>query len=188
MTTVPVAVDLPADMPPGRYRLRVDIDPTAPDGTRDLSTLTVYRRAASFTAAEPTHPLEPPVEFGTHARLVGYDLTRRENALDLVLYWDAQQPILPQHHISIHLNDPTGTLRAQQDGPPITATGPAPTGSWLPGEQLATHHTVDLSAIPAPDLTGWTLQVGLYRPDDGTPLPTTIDGAPTGDAAILPLP
>ncbi len=188
LTTVPVAFDLPADLPPGTYRLHVDIDPQTPDGDATLSTVTVFRRAASFTATEPSHRLDAPVEFGSHARLLGYDLAIDADSLDLVLYWEAQQPLLPQHQISVHLDDPNGVRSAQQDGPPTTATGLAPTGSWLPGEQLSTLHTVDLSAVAVSDWAGWTIHVGLYRPDTGTPLPTTVDGAPTGDAAVLPLP
>jgi len=91
------------------------------------------------------------------------------------------QPLLPPHHIFVHADAPDGVTRAQQDGPPVTATGAAPTGSWQPGEFLITEHAL---TVPADA----TLKIGLYEPTTLVRLPTTIDGAAAGDSADLRIP
>jgi hypothetical protein len=185
LVTLPVSIDLPADMTPGVYHIEISF--AAGAATTTLAALTVVRRTASFTATTPAVPLDQPVQFGAHARLVGYDLTTGNDRLDLALHWEALQPLLPQHEIFVHLYDLTGTRVAQQDGPPQTSAGNAPTGSWLPGERLVTHHTIALDTALPPARDGWTLRVGLYYPPDGVRLPASVAGVATGDAAVLPL-
>jgi hypothetical protein len=130
--------------------------------------------------------LRDPPQLGTHVRLLGYDLAGQDGGqTSVTLYWEVLQPLLPPHHIFVHL-DPTGgdtpgqTL-AQQDGPPATAAGPAPTGGWQPGEFLATQHV--LAATPAP---GDVLRVGLYDPVTQVRLPVTVNGQAAGDSVELP--
>ncbi len=186
LVTLPVSVDLPADMSPGRYQVVAKLAPDTAAAT--LTDLAVVRRMASFAATEPSHRLDAPVEFGAHALLIGYDLVVHRDRLDLALHWEVKQPLLPQHHIFVHVDDAAGARIAQQDGPPATAAGLAPTGSWLPGERLITHHTVDISAIAPGSRAGWTIRVGLYQPRNELRLPATVENAAIGDAAILALP
>ena len=88
--------------------------------------------------------IEPPVQFGTHAQLIGYDLDMdsTDGKLYLTLHWQVNQTLLPPHHIFVHLDNEFGETVAQDDGPPVTANGRAPTGSWLPSEFVSTLHTV----------------------------------------------
>ena len=96
------------------------------------------------------------------------------------LYWEVLQPLLPPHHIFVHLDTPDGQTVAQQDGPPAAAAppgdpraGPAPTGSWQPGEFLTTEHL--LNATPG---AGDVIRVGLYDPETQVRLPVTVNGQP----------
>ena len=42
------------------------------------------------------------------------------------LYWEVLQPLLPPHHIFVHLDAPDGQTVAQQDGPPVAAAARLP--------------------------------------------------------------
>jgi hypothetical protein len=151
-----------------------------------------------------------PPQLGTHARLLGYDVAAVDGSQTRIrLYWEVLQPLLPPHHIFVHLDAPDGQTVAQADGPPVAAIGTtaaavpgagapgelatgalatgnlapgaAPTGSWQPGEFLVTEH---LLAVPAGE--GEVLRVGLYDPRTQVRLPVTRDGAPAGDSVVLP--
>ncbi|MEX1018841.1 MAG: hypothetical protein WDZ49_04240, partial [Litorilinea sp.] len=103
--------------------------------------------------------------------------------LILTLHWQALQPIVPPHHIFVHLHAADGTRIAQRDGEPATAEGPAPTGSWLPEEFLTTTHKFTNVML---DTDGYAA-VGLYHPADEVRLPVAQADTVIGDAAILPL-
>jgi hypothetical protein len=183
---VPVEFDLPATLPTGDYALVAGWQDPA-TGTRgapaEVARARVEQRAANFAPAAPPQTLDPAPLLGTHARLVGYDVQRAGDALAMTLYWNVEQTLLPPHHVFVHADDPAGVTLAQDDGPPATASGPAPTGSWLPGETLATLHT-----LPLPAAEGATvLRVGLYDPRTEVRLPVTLGGAPAGDAVEIPL-
>ena len=191
----------------GKYRLVAGFrDPQTGEKTPpvELATVAVAQRAASFTRPEPSHAFPQPPQLGTHAQLLGYDLAPAGNGRTLVrLYWEVLQPLLPPHHIFVHLDAPDGQTIAQQDGPPIAAptgqtiaqqdgprvaaaptgdprAGPAPTGSWQPGEFLTTEHI--LNATPA---TGDVVRVGLYDPETQVRLPVTISDQPAGDNIVV---
>jgi hypothetical protein len=185
---VPVAFYLPGALPGGNYRLVAGLlDPATGEKTPpvELAAIAVEQRAASFTRPTPLQPLADAPQLGTHVRLLGYDMApTADNQTTVTLYWEVLQPLLPPHHIFVHL-DATGEVtgsqtRAQQDGPPVTATGPAPTGSWQPGEFLTTQHI--LPAAPSP---GDILRVGLYDPKTQVRLPVTVNGQATGDSVNL---
>ncbi len=181
---VPVAFYLPGSLPSGQYRLAAGfLDPAGGSKTPpvELAALSVQQRVGSFTRPSPSHPFADPPQLGTHAHLLGYDLAETaDGQTEVTLYWEVLQPLLPPHHIFVHLDAADGQTVTQQDGPPVTAAGPAPTGSWQPGEFLATVHR--LGASPAP---GTALRVGLYDPVTQVRLPVTVNGAPAGDSVPL---
>jgi hypothetical protein len=144
-----------------------------------LGTVGVEQRRARLTQPAPAVSLPTPVQFGTHARLYGYAIEAAGEGKSTVrLYWEIMQPLLPPHHIFVHAKGLEGAVAAQQDGPPLSADGPAPTGSWQPGEFLVTLHGIDAPATSAFD-------VGLYDPVTLTRLPATIEGEAAGDSAAL---
>ena len=94
------------------------------------------------------------------------------------LYWEVSQPLLPPHHLFVHADDAGGMTLAQQDGPPVTVTGPAPSGSWQPGEFLVTEHRL---RVPP----GAAVRVGIYESVSTVRLPVTVEGQPAGDSVRL---
>ncbi|MCB9137894.1 MAG: glycosyltransferase family 39 protein [Caldilineaceae bacterium] len=176
LVQVPVAFYIPPTVTTGDYTLMTRLVNPAGGGDGpvvELGKVAVRQRVGVFDAPVMEHVLEPPVRFGAHADLIGYDLSIQDNGLDVRLYWQAVQPLLPPHHIFIHVTDAAGNILAQTDGAPVTAAGPAPTGSWLPGEYLTTEHHIELAA-PLPDDA--ILRVGLYNPDGNVRLPASSGG------------
>jgi hypothetical protein len=190
LVTLPAAVQTPADLPAGGYALYAGLAQVGGEAAAPvkLADLDIVRRPTGAARGAPQIMLDPPVQFGSHAQLVGYDLFREGNRLRLVLYWNVLQSLLPQHHIFVHLDTANGATIAQADGPPQTATGVAPTGTWLPGEQLTTATWLDLPATGDDAMLDHAvLRVGLYDPVSATRLPAARAGVPAGDAAALPL-
>jgi hypothetical protein len=185
---VPVEIDLPPTLAEGRYTVTagwVDMETGVQRAATDLGAVQIVRRAASFASQAAAQPIDAPPLFGAHALLEGYTLTQTGASLILALDWRVEQPLLPPHHIFVHADDASGDTLAQSDGPPMTPTGPAPTGTWQPGEHLRTLHTLTLPD-GAPTVT---LRVGLYNPATLIRLPVSTDGTPTGDAVdIVTLP
>ncbi|MFN8469730.1 MAG: hypothetical protein U0X20_29510, partial [Caldilineaceae bacterium] len=191
LVQVPAAFNVPGAVTSGKYRLVAGFrDPQTGEKTPpvELASVAVIQRTASFTRPEPSHAFPQPPQLGTHARLIGYDLAPADDGHTLVrLYWEVLQPILPPHHIFVHLDTADGQTIAQQDGPTVAAAPPgdpragaAPTGSWQPGEFLTTEHL--LAAAPGP---GDIVRVGLYDPETQIRLPVTISGQPAGDNIIV---
>jgi hypothetical protein len=187
LAQVPLQFDLPPDIVAGVYMLVAGLLDPATNSKSAAATLTrlqVVRRPASFIQPPFENAVAPVATFGTHARLIGYDIHQEDSSIQLALTWQVEQPLLPPHHIFAHLYDGQGERIAQSDGAPLTANGSAPTGSWLPQEYLTTVHSLTPSSGTKPT----TIQVGLYLPASGERLPVTIEGAITGDSVTIPLP
>jgi hypothetical protein len=184
LVQAPVRFSTPSTLPGGEYRLIAGVlNPE--NGAKSppvlLDPVELRRRAARFLAPAISTPLAPPVQFGTHAMLLGYTATRQADQLELILYWQVLQTLQTSHHIFVHLDTAAGVTLAQSDGPPVTADGPAPTGTWQPGEYLVTQHGLVLPGNPADAV----LRVGLYLPETGVRLPASANGQSIGDAAMI---
>jgi len=179
---VPVRFFVPSTLPSGDYRLVTGFwEPTTANKTPPvlLGRVRIEQRRADFTQPTPPHLLPTPAQFGTHVRLYGYALEETgDGALAVRLYWEAMQPLLPPHHIFIHATAADGAILAQHDGAPVGNRGPAPTGSWQPGEFLITEHII---AAPL----GSDIRVGIYDPTTLLRLPVTINGEVVGDSVVL---
>jgi hypothetical protein len=188
LVQAPVAFTLPPNLTSGNYRLIAGfLDPATgiKSPSASLDQVRVRQRVANFTKPSMTHRLEAPVQFGTHVRLLGYDLVQNDHRLELHLHWQIIQTLTPSHHIFVHLDASDNRTLAQADGLPRTAVGLAPTGSWLPNEYLTTLHQINLPATMPSDAI--VLHVGLYVPTTGKRLPASVNGASTGDTAALSL-
>jgi hypothetical protein len=189
---LPIAFDLPPALASGHYNVTAHwLDPQsgaeAPPVT--LGTLEVVQRThrweppAGDSLGLPVY-LNPQPQIGTHARLYAYRLFRHPEELNVDLWFEVLDTLLPPHHLFIHAVNAAGERVAQCDRAPTSAVdGPAPTGSWLPGEYVA----VDCALTLPPDAGALELRVGLYEPQSGVRLPVSIDGAPAGDAVTLPV-
>lgn len=190
---LPIRFYLPATLPTGEYRLIAGVMDEA--GVKSLpvalGSLSLVQRAAVFAPPEPPqHLVDGELQFGTHARLLGYDLSptvRADGTLAVTLYWEALQPLLPPHHVFVHLTDDAGAILSQDDGVPGQRAVQAPSGSWLPGEVIFDPHLLIVPEDRA-DLAGLSVRVGLYHAQTGARLPLLREGVPAGDSARLPLP
>ncbi|MCB0114532.1 MAG: hypothetical protein KDD84_10595 [Caldilineaceae bacterium] len=184
LVRVPVAFYLPAALNPDDYVLVAGvIDPTG--GQRSapvqLGSLPVSRRQIRVDVPTPQHSLTPPVQVGTHARLIGYDMADADGVLSVILYWEILQTLLPPHQVFFHLTAADGTILAQDDGVPGYRAVSAPSGTWLPGEII-----VDPHEVPYAGEGEVTIRTGLYVPSTGVRLPIVIDEQIVGDAIELP--
>jgi hypothetical protein len=179
---LPVHLDLPATLPSGTYQLVAGLggpDLQNQSALTVLGSLEIEQRRAHFERPTPVIPLTEAAQFGTHARLYGYSVEPSgAESVNLSLYWEILQPLLPPHHLFIHVLAADGQVVGQQDGIPATESGAVPTGSWQPGEFLTTVHSVR-----AP--TGSVFDIGLYDPETLQRLPVTWAHS-VGDSVRLP--
>ena len=185
---VPVTMELPAYVDEGRYLLVASLVGTADGSSADvleLAEVKVVTRPATYEPVQSANTLPEPYQFGTHARLIGYDTDYNGDGLTLTLDWEVLQPLRPLHDVFVHLMSGDGRVLAQSDGPPVSEYGPAPTGGWRTGERITTSHSLVL-----PDNAGdrpIEARIGLYVPESGVRLPVFLDGEPVGDAAVIRL-
>ena len=102
-------------------------------------------------------------------QLLGYDLDQSAGALNLTLYWQAQQPTDTSYKVFVHLVDTvTGELVAQSDAVP--RNWQYPTSAWEAGEVVH-----DLVSLPLQDVAPgrYHLWIGLYDLNTGIRLPLT---------------
>lgn len=191
--SVPVEFPVPPDVEAGSYSLMVGLAEQQ-GGVRHaahkVTMVDVQRRTPHFDPVSPKTALPDAIQFGTHARLLGFDAAIEQNLLLLTVHWEVIQSLYPPHHVFVHVTDPDGGIIAQQDGAPLTSNGPAPSGSWLPGEFLSTTHSVKLPDELAGSATEEAIEVkfGLYNPDTDVRLPATQDHKTIGDSATLVIP
>ena len=215
LVQMPADLQLPATLPSGEYQLISGLlDPQSQDKSEpvELGTVAIWQRSADFEPPVVQLPIdanENPIRLGTHVNLLGstLDLQKNEEAgtvISIQLHWRVLQPLLPQHHIFVHLTSRDGAVPlAQHDDQPIivdsnSASAPdqtiaAPTGSWQPGEYLTTVHTlalpqeVDITNSNLPHLgeAGWQIRVGLYAPVTGARLPAFNGDELIGDSVPL---
>ncbi len=183
LVQVPMSFYLPATINTGEYRLVTGlIEPVSGSKSRlaKLGSVHIVQRKANFEATTPMIAFSPVRRFGNHALLLGYDWETSEGKFEVRLHWKIEQALLPPHHIFVHFDALDGETLAQIDGPPMTASGKAPTGSWQTGEFLITQHRLD-KVLSEPHI----IRVGLYNPLDFKRLVVTVDGAEIGDAVQL---
>lgn len=133
----------------------------------DLMSETTFRglRVQRWHAPRRWQREMQPVEaqFGDAIRLLGYRLEPEETiapgeTVQVVLYWEGIKPMDVSYTGFVHLVDPSGVVRAQQDNPPVQGTWP--TTSWTPGEPVVDRYEIPL-ALDAP--TGrYAVRIGMY--------------------------
>ena len=99
----------------------------------------------------------------------------------LTLYWQAASSIPEDCVVFVHLLDETGWLRGQQDNQPRQGT--FPTRAWAPGELVVDVYQISV-AVDAPP-GRYLVEVGMYRPTDGTRLTVAGADADAGQRRVL---
>jgi hypothetical protein len=179
---------LPADLPPGRYRLDLGLYPSGQPGAPLLVEGADRLPLASLTIGQP--PSAPPpstpagIDFGGKIRLLSYDLAcdPQTAACDLRLAWQAIDAIDRAYTVFVHLLGPDGTIVTQADAPPGDPF--FPTTTWLPGDTVLDAHTLALPASAPPG--DYSLLIGLYHRPTSQRLEARDDrGQSLGDAFRL---
>jgi hypothetical protein len=188
----PHAIQLPATLPAGTYRLAVGLlrsdQSRLPVNNDDQVVLThvhTTQRPHDFSPPSTQHLVD--ARFGDHARLLGYDLRGGTNAypghpLTLILYWQALGTFDRNYTVFAHLVDANDHIVGQRDQVP--GNGDFPTTSWVPEEYLIDAYAIPVNAdTPVGD---YWIELGLYNPLDGARLPVVdADGQSLGDRLLL---
>jgi 4-amino-4-deoxy-L-arabinose transferase-like glycosyltransferase len=176
-------VTIPADTPPGRYRLEVglydaddlDAEPLPvldADGMMAGRSLTLsYLYVDVPPAPEPAHAVSDGT-LGGVVRLLGYDLAqpvvRAGSTLPLTLTWECLGIFDADYSVFVHLVGDDGHPLAQVDSQPLG--GSYPTRFWKVGERIIDPYELTVPpGVPAGD---YDVMVGMYLPATGERLPT----------------
>ncbi len=129
----------------------------------------------------PQYPLAG--EFGSEARLLGYNLRPQPAAggqsLIITLYWQALATPPAGRFVYLRLVDEQGHIWARADSPPVM--GLWPSTRWQPDMLIEDAH--ELPIPPGTPPGNYRLEVGLYDPGSGQPLPA--GGQPLGQGGGL---
>ena len=99
----------------------------------------------------------------------------------LTVYWQTDAPLDEDYIVFVHLLDPTGWLRGQQDNQPRQGT--FPTRAWTRGDLVVDRYQVVLAGdAPAGE---YTIEIGMYRPTDGARLATSGADADMENSRVL---
>jgi hypothetical protein len=122
------------------------------------------------------------VTFGGVLRLLGYDLQKEADGLELALHWKALRRMEESFTFFVHLVDTeTGELVSQADVIPHDWT--YPTTWWEAGEVVSVD--VDLSK-ESQEEAAYRLEIGVYHGDTGERLPPTSADHLDMDRLVLP--
>jgi hypothetical protein len=173
-------LNLPADLPRDQvYALDVilyrvasqqEVGRTTIDGLRldphDWRALEPPAR--NFTTPAMPHTLD--AIFGDQIRLLGYDLKREGDVLQIDLAWQAVRDITSNYKVFAHIYDPaTETIATQWDAMP--RDNAYPTSRWIANEIVTETLTIPLATVPPGD---YRLAIGLYEPAVRLPVSGTI--------------
>jgi len=135
----------------------------------------------------PPNPRDPgqsaDVRFGNEITLERWQLDGRDarvgDVVMLTLNWVAISQPAARYKIFVHLLDSNGRVVAQRDGEPVGDN--RITTTWRAGENIADNY-----GLFAQDAGEFTLEVGMYRVDNGARLQIfSHEGKPLGDHLIL---
>ncbi|MFQ6099792.1 MAG: hypothetical protein ACE5OS_00955 [Anaerolineae bacterium] len=170
--------ELPADLPPGPYRLQVRLDPLGfpkPEGSlrRDVGSVLILPLASGNGAG-------PVATFDDQVVLTRMSFLPGDQMLHLQFDWRAQQDLGRDYVLFVHLFDGEGTLVGQVDTMPRDWT--APTSAWRKGEIVSDLVSLDTYGLPAGT---YTLSMGLYDAVSQERLPIRLpDGSLAPNSAL----
>jgi len=137
----------------------------------EQSTLAIGNLLVTQENCDFTLPLEATrvnAVFGDQLRLVGYQLLRLDNEhIEATLYWKADQRMLQDYKVFVHVFDKVSGIPVAQDDS-MPNRGDFPTGFWVPGEELRDQVPISLIDTPADQ---YGVAVGVYDPLTGERLP-----------------
>jgi hypothetical protein len=175
---------IPIDVKGGTYRVQISLANGETGrvlpvrnwyGKRDwLSLGTVEVEAWPLRTELPQqvdHRLEN-VELAGDVRLLGYESTREQQTLNVMLYWQAEDSLEEDYNVFVHVGVPGEPPLVDAGGVPANWT--RPTTSWRPGEVIVDEHAISLADVPPGQ---YALMTGFYEPDTGQRPETVVDGS-----------
>jgi len=155
-------LSLPADLPPGRYRLETGLyesDTLEPAGPRATLDFVTVGREPEF----PSGTAQARFTNGAVLYLHGLEGEFKPGSMvHLRLIWQAGPAGFDTDYtLFLHLLDAAGHIAQQWDAPPVG--GWYPTSYWNGGEVVVDDRELDLSPALAPG--AYRLIAGLYRAD-----------------------
>jgi hypothetical protein len=189
-------LDLPPELPPGRYRLETGLYPLG--GGDRLPVTTGPGRLPGdtlildyLTVSDGQPPASPAVtldaELGHAILLLGFSAdpatgpVHPGDQLLLTLHWQVITPTDEAYTLFVHVVGPDGAVLTQHDGPP--QDGFYPTSFWDPGEQLEDRISLTIPDDAAPGT--YQVLAGLYLLETGDRLAASGDDSVQGDAILL---
>jgi len=146
---------LPANLPPGPYRLQVQlVDEQGHTAARDVNSVLILPAEGVTSATVNTVPI---ATFDDQIALIRIQLLPGDQMLHLQFDWSALQGISRDYKLFVHLLDDEGELLRQLDTMPRDWT--APTSVWHKDEAMSDLVTLDTHGLPAGT---YTLSMGLY--------------------------
>lgn len=137
----------------------------------------VYKPPLLLSGAEPAASGQMWGVFGDQLALIGYDQGRTDLPLgepwDLTLRWQAQQTPDADYSVALRLVNPIGENVWQTEWRPFEDH--YSTAWWPPGRTEYDRQTLTPPDSLQPGQT-YCLEVQLYNPNDGRPLPLTAGG------------
>ncbi len=178
-------LDLPADLPRDQvyaldvilYRVasQAEVGRTTIDGIHldPHAWRAIEPPARNFNAPTMSQPLD--AVFGDQIQLLGYDLKREGDTLQIDLAWQARRDITRNYKVFAHIFDPaTETIVAQWDAMP--RHNAYPTSRWIANEVITETLLIPLANVPPGE---YRIAIGLYEPAGRLPVSGThaIDAA-----------
>jgi hypothetical protein len=189
-------LDLPAELPPGRYRLEIGLyqlssgdrlPVTSGPGRLTSDALILDYLTVPGGEAPGVPDVSLDAELGSAIRLLGFSpnlpavVAHPGDVLALTLFWQVEQPTAANETLFVHMVGADGSILTQFDGQP--QGGFYPTAFWDPGERLQDRITLAVPADAAPGV--YRLLAGFYLLSTGDRLPVTGSDSVPGPAALL---
>jgi 4-amino-4-deoxy-L-arabinose transferase-like glycosyltransferase len=192
------ALPIPSTVPGGRYSLALRLEDGDP--WLRLAAVRVVQRQGGPLPGSIAHPRRE--NLANQVLFLGYDLRpvtggrpagpppaglplimRPGEALEVTLYWQAQEPLEHSYKVFVHfLGEATGNrLWGQKDS--IPGQGAYPTTGWAVGEVVTDQYTVTLLADAPPG--DYIIEIGLYDGTTGERLPVLDDAGNFKDDRII---
>ncbi|MFW6116913.1 MAG: hypothetical protein ACOC6F_04220 [bacterium] len=117
--------------------------------------------------------------------LIGFDIPKehwnRGDTIPVTLYWTARHPTQSDAKVFLHLYGPDGSLGPQSDGWAFHGTRPPYT--WAQDEIVADPRNLAVTHDLSPG--EYSLEIGLYSPDEMKRLPAYSEGSPVPEDRIM---
>jgi 4-amino-4-deoxy-L-arabinose transferase-like glycosyltransferase len=145
----------------------------------------IYRGPIYGYKAPPGVQHQAGLDFGSQARLLGYDLeqatTDPTHPAHITLYWQALAEMKEDYNVYLRVADERGVIWGQVDRMPVS--GLWGTSRWQAGMYVTDEY--DLPVEPGTPPGSYALEVGMYSFHTGQPLPVRdANGQPLARAVI----